>query len=315
LDGLYLKSGITGRNIFLDPRIVAYSQNNAPANELTTILEKEKRVFGQQKLISKFEFEQLRNFTVSWYYKLERKSPDIPQDIKDGYYRHLTTVNELEKLMMTFRKELNGIFSNQTAESLLIADLIDRGGKAIKYSINRMNKELFIPSILLMNEYNKKGKGKKWGKVINELIEASLNKRDQLLKIAYRSHRLHPEDIGRPITADLDIPSKSEYNGKQSIEITLDIYLKTKNIEQTAKERGLVNSTIESHLAKLVEENKLSVSEFISEEKLNEMTSQVPDFELPLSEIRIATQNQYSYFEIKLARIFLKRQNVTTNEN
>lgn len=315
LDGLYLKSGITGRNIFLDPRIVAYSQNNAPANELGTILEKEKRIFGQQKLISKFEFEQLRNFTVSWYYKLERKSPDIPQDIKDGYYRHLTTVNELEKLMMTFRKELNGIFSNQSAESLLIADLIDRGGKAIKYSINRMNKELFVPSILLMNEYNKKGKGKKWGKVINELIEASLNKRDQLLKIAYRSHRLHPEDIGRPITADLDVPSKSEYNGKQSIEITLDIYLKTKNIEQTAKERGLVNSTIESHLAKLVEENKLSVSEFLSEGKLSEMTSQIPDFELPLSEIRIASQNQYSYFDIRLARIFLKQQNASKNEN
>ena len=42
LDGLYLKSGINGRNIFIDDRIVNYSQNHVSTHELPEILEQEK---------------------------------------------------------------------------------------------------------------------------------------------------------------------------------------------------------------------------------------------------------------------------------
>ncbi len=201
LYNLYLKSGITGRNIFLDPRIVEYSQNNAPVDELPDILEKEKRIHGKEKLLNRFEFEVLRDKTAGWYSKLARRNEGkVPTDISNYYENCLRKSHELELIMMKFRRQLQDIFrEHEDNEEALHAEILNRGEKAIGYSLQQLSQHMLIPGIKLLEAYKSKSKTKKWQTALQELIELQLGKHDQLKNIHYINIPLHPEKVSPPI--------------------------------------------------------------------------------------------------------------------
>ena len=201
LHNLYLKSGITGRNIFLDPRIVEYSQNNAPVDELPEILEKEKRIHGKEKLLNRFEFEVLRDKTAGWYSKLSRRNEGkVPVDISNYYENCLRKSHELELVMMKFRRQLQDIFREyEDNEEALHAEILNRGEKAIGYSLQHLSQHMLIPGIKLLEAYKSKSKTKKWQTALQELIDLQLGKHDQLKNIHYINIPLHPEKVSPPI--------------------------------------------------------------------------------------------------------------------
>jgi hypothetical protein len=201
LYNLYLKSGITGRNIFLDPRIVEYSQNNAPVDELPDILEKEKRIHGKEKLLNRFEFEVLRDKTAGWYSKLARRNEGkVPTDISNYYENCLRKSHELELIMMKFRRQLQDIFrQHEDNEEALHAEILNRGEKAIGYSLQQLSQHMLIPGIKLLEAYKSKSKTKKWQTALQELIDLQLGKHDQLKNIHYINIPLHPEKVSPPI--------------------------------------------------------------------------------------------------------------------
>lgn len=201
LYNLYLKSGITGRNIFLDPRIVEYSQNNAPVDELPDILEKEKRIHGKEKLLNRFEFEVLRDKTAGWYSKLARRNEGkVPTDISNYYENCLRKSHELELIMMKFRRQLQDIFrEHEDNEEALHAEILNRGEKAIGYSLQQLSQHMLIPGIKLLEAYKSKSKTKKWQTALQELIDLQLGKHDQLKNIHYINIPLHPEKVSPPI--------------------------------------------------------------------------------------------------------------------
>jgi hypothetical protein len=203
LDGLFLKSGITGRNIFLDPKIVEYSEGNLPVQELPEILELEKRLFGKQKLLNKFEFDKTRSLTSAWFNKLDRKhGADLPQELVEIYHRHIQINNDLEKIMLKFRNEIDFIFETLKNETELLDELMNRGGKAIRYCAQRMDQDMIIPTLKWVSHYQKKPRSKHWFNALNELMEITYQKRDQILKISYNNQRLHPDDVSRPVILD-----------------------------------------------------------------------------------------------------------------
>ena len=201
LHNLYLKSGINGRNIFLDPRIVEYSQNNAPVDELPEILEKEKRIHGKEKLLNRFEFEVLRDKTAGWYSKLSRRNEGkVPVDISNYYENCLRKSHELELVMMKFRRQLQDIFREyEDNEEALHAEILNRGEKAIGYSLQHLSQHMLIPGIKLLEAYKSKSKTKKWQTALQELIDLQLGKHDQLKNIHYINIPLHPEKVSPPI--------------------------------------------------------------------------------------------------------------------
>jgi guanylate kinase len=203
LDGLYLKSGITGRNIFLDPKIVEYSEGNLPVQELPEMLEQEKRSFGKEKLMAKFEFDRIRSLTSAWFNKLDRKhGADLPNELLEIYHRHIQINNELERIMSKFRNEIEFIFETLKTEEDLMEELRNRGSKAIRYSAQRMDEDMIIPTLKWIAHYKKKPRSKRWFNALNDLVEITFQKRDQILKIAYNNERLHPDDVSRPVVED-----------------------------------------------------------------------------------------------------------------
>jgi ATP-dependent DNA helicase RecQ len=108
--------------------------------------------------------------------------------------------------------------------------------------------------------------------------------------------------------AKKNVPQKSETGDiPETIQLTYDIYLTTNSIEETAKKRELVNSTIESHLMKCVELGMLEVSNFIDNDAILEIRALKNSPDDKLSDIKLKLADKYSYFQIKLALLESKK--------
>lgn len=92
---------------------------------------------------------------------------------------------------------------------------------------------------------------------------------------------------------------------KQPKENTRDISFKMfkdgKNIQEIAKERGLVISTIESHLATLILEGKVKLDEIMTPERSGKLKKSIQNIEFEsVSELRSKLNEEYSYSEIRM---------------
>ena len=78
-------------------------------------------------------------------------------------------------------------------------------------------------------------------------------------------------------------------------------------IAQIAKERGLVKSTIETHLAFFVENGTLDINKLLSPEKQGAIKKELAtDHNNSLSEVKNTLGDGYSYGEIRMIISFLK---------
>jgi len=308
LDGLYLKSGISGRNIIIDSRIVEYSSQNAPVEELPSLLESEKRQHAKEKLLQKFEFELLRSFTSAWYDKLERKFSDkIPSEIKDLHPIYIGKTNELEQIMLKFRNEIRQIFQNQDSIESMESELFNRSRKAIAYCVSQIDDHLLKRALQLSNLFQKRSKSKRWFTAINELINATVNKREQLLQLKYLNQPLHPETVSAPQfieTSNIN-PNSNGQNDENGLSLTLkhslELWNSTKSISEIAQQRKLAVSTVETHLSALVQLGLIEAQQLIDEKKLFSIQNSPIDWTKSLSEIR-AEFPTFSYFELKLSK-------------
>jgi uncharacterized protein YpbB len=313
LDGLYLKSGISGRNIIIDSRIVEYSAKNAPVSELPSLLAQEKRQHAKAKLLTKFEFELLRTYTSNWFHKLERKYDDkLPSEIKELQHVYIAKTNELERVMQKFRNELKFIFSHQDDPEKMDAELFIRTKKAISYCVQQIDDVLLNKGMSLSAGFAKKSKSKRWQAAVDDLVNATVNKREQLLQLKYLSQLLHPETVTLPsvsfsIPAPVTSPDYEEKPGfTDTLKTTLDLWKSQLSIEAIAQERSLAQSTVESHLSKLVQLGEIAANDLIDPVRLSQIISCEMDWTLSLSELRIQFDS-FSYFELKLAQILLSQ--------
>lgn len=94
-----------------------------------------------------------------------------------------------------------------------------------------------------------------------------------------------------------------------SKKVTLDLYKSGMKIDEIAKERDLVPSTIMGHLIHYVIEGELGISEFVTsahEKNLREFISSHPD--TLFHEIRAALGKTYGYEEIRIVAGLMKKE-------
>lgn len=320
LDGLYLKSGINGRNIFIDPRIVEYSQHHISTQELPDILEQEKRQFGKDKLLKIYDFEQLRVFVYSWKQRLLAKHGlEFPQDLNDWSETTISLLYELHKVAEKFQFQINQTFEDHKLNVDLLDALSERCSKATKYFVNRLDESSLIELKKLLNAYTLKSKLKKWRKEVEALSHVLFAKRHQLVFVTYRSIRLSTDEMPfviegnnqneetvsksaeTPVSLKKKSTSKNNTEIPETVQLSVESYKRTKSFAKTAEERGMVVSTIESHLIRAVEEGLMQKIDFMDQNAIDEIVSAKENPEEKLSEIKAKLNDKFSYFELKLA--------------
>ncbi|NOY51719.1 MAG: AAA family ATPase [Chlorobi bacterium] len=107
---------------------------------------------------------------------------------------------------------------------------------------------------------------------------------------------------------DAELPKKKKKSPKTDTRlVSLELWEKHRDVEKVAKERSLAVSTILGHLITFVGSAKLSVNEFISEDKLNKIIPYFEkDLEIPLSEIIEQTGSEFSYNDLRFVREHLR---------
>ncbi len=320
LDGLFLKSGINGRNIFIDPRIVEYSQHHISTQELPDILEQEKRQFGKDKLLKIYDFDQLRVFVYSWKQRLLAKHGlEFPQDLNDWSEKTISVLYELHKVAEKFQYQINQTFDDHKFNVDLLDALNERCSKATKYFVSKLDESSLIELKSILNTYTLKSKLKKWRKEVEALSHVLFAKRHQLVYVTYRSIRLSTDEMPFVILGDnqpeqtasksaqtpasLKKKSISKNNSEipETVHLTVESYKRTNSFAKTAEERGLVVSTIESHLIRAVEEGLMQKSDFLDASIILEIRAAKENPEHKLSEIKLKLNDKYSFFELKLA--------------
>ncbi|MCP4696012.1 MAG: AAA family ATPase [Gammaproteobacteria bacterium] len=120
-----------------------------------------------------------------------------------------------------------------------------------------------------------------------------------------REHSIDPQK--KPPTGKKKDSERKESKAKKpesdTKQISYDLYMGGKTIEEITRERGFVRSTIENHLAHFISIGALDVSDFISEEKIAVIKETFSKNEpKDLSEIKHQLGNDFSYGEIRMVK-------------
>ena len=117
-----------------------------------------------------------------------------------------------------------------------------------------------------------------------------------------------------PETTDFgEIPEEPEKKEKkqkgETYRITKEMFESGMSVEAIAKERGLVVSTIYSHLVRFVEEGILEASQIVGKEKYNEILEYFEStFDPQINIAREVLGDNYQYGEIKAVLVDLQRE-------
>ena len=146
----------------------------------------------------------------------------------------------------------------------------------------------------------------KYGRELVEMVVAH-RKKHGIKKVTLPIPKTIPEkngpgenesDINRP---DEKKPSHKKTSSKDTKQISFDLFNRGKSIPEIAKERGLVESTIQSHLCFFVATGQLDINKLLSSEKQNAIGKKLTATSHPsLGQIKKVLGNEYTYGEIKL---------------
>lgn len=97
-------------------------------------------------------------------------------------------------------------------------------------------------------------------------------------------------------------PKKTQPSGKNTKEITLELFEKGLTIQEVARERSLVNSTIEGHLAFFISEGRVKIETLLTEAKIEPIKQAISRVKGSLRDVKMALGSDCSYGEILLVQ-------------
>ncbi len=120
---------------------------------------------------------------------------------------------------------------------------------------------------------------------------------------AYRKeHQIETVDLpGPPPEPDPGVPKKQADTSKDTGQVSFDMFNQGMTPAKIAKERGLVENTVLTHLSEFIRKGALDISRLVPEEKVNTIAAALEkDATGSLKEVKTVLGEDYSYGEIRL---------------
>jgi uncharacterized protein YpbB len=150
---------------------------------------------------------------------------------------------------------------------------------------------------------------------VNDLESNFWKKLRQVQKASFGEMTFDVPEIEKT-SSPIEIPMYKEEKGESKTE-TFKLYKEGKSIEEIAKQRGLVNSTIEGHLSDYIGKGELSIHDFVNEEQITKikLAAEKVGFD-KFSPIKQILGDAISYGQIRMVLTYLKSLSKpkTTNE-
>jgi len=272
LNGMVLKSKISAKNIFVDPRIVAFHQETDTTSNYEHALKFAKEDYAQKVIYKAFSFSNFKDEINDWKEVVNQK--DIPEKHKAIILTkeaHNVWLN-LQNVEQGFKKQLQQIFKNFKPENDL-EKLEDRTGKAIHYFTEEIFNKLIVPLNEHINEYAFKSKTKAYVKICNEVLQSFWIKMHELYNLHYIDHKIFKLNKVHDKSELKNVDKVVATNQKKgaTYEVTLEMFKSGKNEQQIAEERNMSKSTIEQHFSKLIKEGKINIFDVLDKDKVTKL--------------------------------------------
>jgi hypothetical protein len=312
LEGIVLHSLITPGALREDARIDRFSASHQAADELRSVLEREKAEYAAHLLQRLFAFSRLLAHLDEWRDLITStaKIPDKNQAVALRERIHRQAV-ELEQTAEKFRRQLHRLIEEARGAPRCLPILQERCEKAIEYFTERIATGLAAPLRVYTDSFRGKKKLKRylahvsllericWEK-IESLYDAKLL--DRSLYAGTCRYRRHGREDGAetsPATPGNQAGSKEK---GATLKETLDLLRGGRSPEEIAATRGLTVGTIKRHLARLIERGELDAHDVLPTTTIDAVITFLRDHvDADLTAIRTGTGDRFDYNDIRMA--------------
>ncbi len=306
MKGLVLSSPVPDSIPAIEESLRAFVASFPPHEELVASLQQDRKSYIYHFSTKVFGFESLVHELMSHQKSFTK---DENRSIKQ---QHLTWTTDLVNETVQMH-QIGTKFIRQVARILSEEDFLQSLNERVHKA-----RDFFQPRIdelrTRIKEHRKQvGMEKKTKgyqeelELLEEMFEFQLN---QLLKFsafigeAAENKILTKSQLLEATRAKTVASTKSSGSRRKdkipSAKISLEMYRDGKNIEEIAKTRGLVRSTIESHLSKYVESGELEISQLVEEYKISKVMEYVEKGMLRGGEIKYELGDDYSFGEVRM---------------
>ncbi|MFM9908313.1 MAG: helix-turn-helix domain-containing protein [Chitinophagaceae bacterium] len=311
LNGLILSSKIYASAIQTNPQVIAFAEKESGTNELSHLLQSEKKVFVVTRLTKLFEWKKMIAVTHELKELASTKQLPGKETALELINQLLQKVYEQKVVAERFTTQLQSIAAND--ESTTTNNVLqERITKAITWFVKSIFEDLIIPVHKQAQSIQGKSKVIQFTAALLETEAVYWNKLQQLQEASFPEYSFEgiEKKYARELLETITIKKKGKaVKGSSQLE-SLDLFLSGKSVEEISAQRGLVIGTIQSHLAEFVLTGQLDPLQLLSSEKmlavltvLNESTS-----EETTAMIKERLGDSYSYSDIRVVQNFLKRK-------
>lgn len=333
LDGLILRTRINPGVVSTNKNIAEFSEKHNRPGSLAETLQIQQAHYVNQLLVKTFDFDGLLK-EIRYVQKGQPEVAGFNEATMKPLLQQLAESIENEKAnTYKFRSQLEEKLKSKAIGSLL--DRVNKGSayykiffsenlrkllqhiaamkhhKRVKTYVNHLNDldqsiskkieeidkaSLLVESILL-------------GKVqpdFSSLAEARAKERNNMVSEIERVVGVAAKPLKKKKPKD-----KSGKTDKRSTHvISLDLFKSGLNVAQIAKERGLVVSTIEGHLAKAVQEGQLDIAAFMKESDVERIENALQEMPTGFTskDLFVSLNGDYSYGQLRAVMAHAERK-------
>lgn len=311
LSGLVLSSPFSTSGIDAERSIISYEKNKELQGDLNNIFGEESLGYLKNYCLKVFDFQQ---YIMDWqrhissYDKAEERSEK--QNHLEWAKEQLALVMPVYETCESFKIQLRKIFAESDQ-----AKLVRRLSDARDYYSPKLQ-QLCSNIIMLRKKMELIKRTKAYVNELEELEAQLFSKlRDMHKAVLMAEAVTQPELLSKErwdqsmdiswrtvlLQAEAEAPASKKRQKGATFEATLQLHREGKDAASIAKERNLTMGTIQSHYAKLIAGNTISIYEVMEQERIRHILSCITENEGKGSAlIKELLGNDYSYGELNM---------------
>jgi len=306
LEGLYLSSKLSLKNVIIDQRIKKYYDLALSHDNLDAILLVAKSDFENQKLMDSFSFDKIIAYAESWEdYLINSNPPEKANAIR--YSKTLfNTLDQLRDVAQKFMRQLETLQkSDQSLDTLK-----DRTKKAISYFTEELFRKVIQPSEEHVSAWKPKAKSNSYVNACQELCRHFWDMMNTLYTLTLDGELVH-KDIEKYKPVKYFNPDKPKRKVGETYDITMKLFDKGLSVEEIAKERSMSVGTIEQHMSRFLKEGKIDIDDLLEDKRIKQLQEFMHKrLDMASNEIRQACPFDISYAEIRWMKNWMNRSQI-----
>lgn len=304
LEGLVLRTQLQKTSVGTDAAVGAYMSRRLGAAGLEELLEVEKKKFLQKALTGAFNFSALQQTLLQNASAYDKRQIKKREEAEEWAMQMLHNFYGMDEVARKFQPQVEALFSGGH-----ISLLQERLEKAVAHFKSCFHKELIEPLKQHIALYKTYPKTKKY---LLDLMAVGHQVENTWLKIERLPLMLQDDgDVEEFFTTKAGVRTSSFKQtvlapAKPQKGDTLKETLRLKKLGHTSAEiaviRHLAPSTIDTHFARLIELKEIELSDFLSNDALEEIMSAINTHQSTVaSTVFNALKKKYSYGQIRAA--------------